>query len=107
MGFSMTFLTLPLLPRQSAAWLVMPMLFVWLFLTQAQEQPIGVPVPALGAGSFVFDTAEQHKIRVMIVTKGLAHPWSLAFLPDGAILVAERPGRLRIIRNGVLDPKPI
>ena len=41
------------------------------------------------------------------VTKALAYPWSLAFLPDGDMLVTERAGRLRIIRNGVLDPQPI
>ena len=55
-------------------------------------------------------------IRVVPVARGLSHPWSLAFLPDpstslGAggvtMLVTEREGRLRIIRNGVLDPKPI
>ena len=51
---------------------------------------IGVPVPPLGAGPFVLDTAEQHKIRVTIVTKGLVHPWSLAFLPDGDKVVTER-----------------
>ena len=69
--------------------------------------PIGVPVPPLGDGPFVLDTAEQHKIRVTVITKGLSHPWSLVFLPDGNMLVSERPGRLRIIRNGVLDPAPI
>jgi glucose/arabinose dehydrogenase len=37
----------------------------------------------------------------------MANPWSLAFLPDGSILVTEKEGRLRIIRNGVLDPKPV
>ena len=73
----------------------------------AQDQPLGVPVPALGAGPYVFDTAEQHKIRVVVVTKALEHPWSLAFLPDGSMLVTERPGRLRMFRDGVLDPKPI
>jgi aldose sugar dehydrogenase len=46
-------------------------------------------------------------IRVVPVARGLSHPWSLAFLPDGAMLVTEREGRLRIIRNGVLDPQPI
>jgi glucose/arabinose dehydrogenase len=61
----------------------------------------------LGDGPWVFDTAEQHKIRVSVVTKALSRPWSLAFLPDGGILVTERSGRLRIIRNGVLDPTPI
>jgi aldose sugar dehydrogenase len=74
---------------------------------RAQQPEIGVPVPPLGAGPFVFDTAEQHKIRVSVVTKGLSHPWAIAFLPDGNMLVTERPGRIRVIRNGVLDPTPI
>ena len=34
-------------------------------------------------------------------------PWSLTFLPNGDMLVTERPGRLRIVRNGTLDPQPI
>src|SRR5262249_43151303 len=54
-----------------------------------------------------FDTAEQHKIRVSVVTKGLSHPWAIAFMPDGGMLVTERPGRLRIVRNGVLEPQAI
>jgi len=54
----------------------------------------------------VIDTGVQRKIQ-LTVTKGLVQPWSLAFLPDGAILITERPGRLRIVRNGVLDPMPI
>ena len=74
---------------------------------QAQQPPIGVPVPPLGAGPFVFDTAEQHKIRVSVVTRGLSHPWAIAFLPDGSALVTERPGRLRVVQNGKLDPTPI
>jgi len=54
-----------------------------------------------------FDTAEGQKIRVVVVTKELENPWSAAFLPDGSMLVTERAGRLRILRNGVLDPKPV
>jgi glucose/arabinose dehydrogenase len=46
------------------------------------------------------------KFRV-VATKGLSRPYALAFLPDGAILITERAGRLRIVRNGVLDPQPI
>lgn len=46
-------------------------------------------------------------IRVVPIGRGLLHPWSFAFLPDGSMLVTERSGRLRIIRNGVLDPTPI
>src|SRR5260370_31526946 len=101
---------LPMLPPpfpRSAAWFTIALLFAMLYSAQGQQQPIGVPVPPLGAGPFVLDTAEQHKIRVTVVTKGLAHPWSLAFLPDGSMLITERPGRLRIFRNVVLDPKPI
>ncbi len=47
------------------------------------------------------------RIRVAPVVTGLSHPWSLAFLPDGNMLVTEREGRLRIVRNGALDPAPI
>jgi glucose/arabinose dehydrogenase len=84
------------------------MVFAALAVGHAQQGPsIGLPVPPLGPGPFVFDTAEQQKIRVSIVTRGLSHPWSIAFLPDGRMLVTERPGRLRVVRNGVLDPTPI
>jgi glucose/arabinose dehydrogenase len=46
-------------------------------------------------------------MHVSVVTKGLDHPWGIAFLTDGGLLVTERPGRLRVVRNGVLDPTPI
>jgi glucose/arabinose dehydrogenase len=45
--------------------------------------------------------------QVVPVVEGLEHPWGLAFLPGGDLLVTERPGRLRIVRGGVLDPTPI
>ena len=72
-----------------------------------EEAPIGVPVPPLGDGPWVFDTAEQHGIRVSVLARELAHPWAIAFLPDGAMLITERPGRLRVVRRGVLDPQPV
>ena len=88
--------------------LAAPLLLCMLALSHAQEPPpLGVPVPPLGAGPWVVDTAEQHKIRVSVVTKGLSHPWAITFLPDGAMLVTERPGRLRVVRHGVLDPHAI
>lgn len=68
--------------------------------------PILWPSPPLADGPIVLDTGIQHEIR-LTVTKGLDQPWSMAFLPDGAILITERPGRLRIVRNGVLDPAPV
>jgi glucose/arabinose dehydrogenase len=68
--------------------------------------PITWPSPPLPDGPIVLDTGIQHQVR-LVVTKGFNQPWSMAFLPDGAILVTERPGRLRIVRNGVLDPNPV
>src|SRR6185369_13936100 len=61
------------------------------------------PLPQLPQ---TFETAQQ-KIRVSVVATGLANPWSLAFLPNGDMLVTERAGRLRVIKNGVLDPQPV
>src|SRR6187397_1131470 len=44
-------------------------------------------------------------LAVHTVAQGLSHPWSLAFLPDGRMLVTERPGRMRIVAtNGQLSP---
>ena len=53
----------------------------------------------------VFKSAGQ-QFRV-VPMKGLSRPFALAFLPGGDILITERVGRLRIVRNGVLDPQPI
>ena len=54
-----------------------------------------------------FDTAEERRLRVVTVAKGLQQPWSFAFLPDGSILLTERPGRLRILRSGTLVHAPV
>jgi glucose/arabinose dehydrogenase len=69
--------------------------------------PIVWPAPSLGDGPFPIESAEERSLQVVVVARGLEQPWSVAFLPDGDILVTERPGRLRIIRHGVLDPDPI
>ena len=88
--------------------LAAPLLLCMLAICQAQEEtPIGVPLPPLGDGPWVIDTAEQHKIRASVVTRGLSHPWAIAFLPDGGMLITERDGRLRAVRDDKLDPHPI
>jgi glucose/arabinose dehydrogenase len=48
-----------------------------------------------------------HDYRVVTVAEGLVVPWSMTFLPGGDMLFTERPGRLRIIRNGALLPDPV
>jgi glucose/arabinose dehydrogenase len=45
--------------------------------------------------------------KVVEIAKDLDHPWSMAFLPDGSMLVTERAGRLRIIKNGALLPQAV
>ncbi len=65
----------------------------------AQPRKPGIGVVHLSAGPYIFDTAEQHQLRVTVVAKGLAHPFSIAFLPNGDALVVERGVGLRIIRE--------
>ena len=48
-----------------------------------------------------------HDYRVVTVVEGLQNPWSMAFLPGGDMLVTERAGRLRVVRNGRLLPEPV
>ena len=57
---------------------------------------------AVWTGAFADEVYE-----VSTVAEGLDHPWSIAFLPNGDMLVTERPGRLRVIRNGSLMPDPV
>ena len=63
-----------------------------------------IAVPAKSATAQVFRSSAG-SISVETIASGLAHPWALAFLPDGRMLVTERPGRMRIVtRDGKLSP---
>jgi glucose/arabinose dehydrogenase len=62
--------------------------------------------PAPGQAQDVHGSA-LHDYRVVTVADGLVHPWSIAFLPGGDLLVTERPGRLRIVREGRLLAEPV
>jgi glucose/arabinose dehydrogenase len=61
--------------------------------------------PAAGQAPIV--RSAQHDFRVVPVAENLVNPWSMTFLPDGDMLITERPGRLRIVRDGTLLPDPV
>jgi glucose/arabinose dehydrogenase len=69
--------------------------------------PIGLANQPLGQGPFFYKTAEQQDIRVSVLLRNLEYPYALAWLPTGEMLFTQRRGLLRIVRNGILDPKPI
>ena len=62
--------------------------------------------PSVGQGQTI--KTQEHVVRVVKVVEGLEYPWGLAFLPDGRMLVTERPGRLRIVgKDGKLVPQAV
>jgi glucose/arabinose dehydrogenase len=63
----------------------------------------------LGRGAGEVESAQSGatQFRVETFASGLEVPWSIAFAPDGRVFVTERPGRVRVIENGTLKPKPI
>jgi len=69
--------------------------------------PNGIVVPPLPTEPVIYDTAEGQRIRVSVIARGLEQPWSIAFLPGGDMLVTERPGRMRLIRDGRLVTAPV
>jgi glucose/arabinose dehydrogenase len=62
---------------------------------------------ATGLASNTTFRSALHDYRVVTVADGLVQPWSIAFLPGGDALITERPGRLRILRDGKLLPQPV
>ena len=72
---------------------------------------VGVTLSALTFPSALVSQDVQrsalHDYRVVTVAEGLMNPWSIAFLPGGDMLVTERPGRLRIVRNGKMLPNAV
>jgi glucose/arabinose dehydrogenase len=71
-------------------------------LADAAPEPMRGPPPAPQPAKVI-----TNGYKVIEIAKGLDHPWSMAFLPDGSMLVTERVGRLRVIQGGLLRPAPI
>jgi len=78
----------------------------------AQQAPLGIDAVALTQSEYIFDTAEQHRVRVVVVARGLHHPFAVALLPSGDALISERGAGLRLVHAAAggtaqLDPTPI
>src|SRR5829696_3291552 len=95
----------------AGGWLAAMALFAALASTAPEAQRGPAPTDTLGAGPWDVGSG-RGRVHVTAI-KGLDHPWGIAFLPDapGATglnaLVTERPGRLRVVRNSVVDAAPL
>ncbi|HSO84699.1 PQQ-dependent sugar dehydrogenase [Thiocapsa sp.] len=69
--------------------------------------PLAHCAPVEGPVKPTADVPEAKGWSTEVVVEGLEHPWSIAWLPDGSALITERPGRLRILRDGALVPEPV
>lgn len=91
--------------RTSLAAVVTPtaLMIALVALPFAVASPAGLAAQDAPGDAPVHESARHH-FRVVTVVEGLDHPWSMAWLPGGDMLVTERPGRLRVVRNGRLVP---
>jgi len=92
-------------PRRHSAAFAALMCVLLAAANSAQQAPTPNSPDTLPDGPQVLSSGGE-KFRV-VPLKGFERPFAMAFLPDGNLLVTERAGRLRIVRNGVLDPQPI
>ncbi len=83
-----------------------PLLRVGALATLALSAACADAAPAVAQSGEVVQS-DHHAFRVVTVVEGLQNPWGMAFLPNGDMLVTERPGRLRVVRGGTLDPEPV
>lgn len=68
---------------------------------------LGLLLSTAAPGGAQVHRSAEHDFRVVTVADGLVEPWSMGFLPGGDLLVTERAGHLRIIRDGALLPDPV
>ena len=85
-------------------------MYLWLTKRLKYRLLLGLLVVALTSVNVLATSSyesEKVRFRVVPLVSGLVHPWSLVFLPDGDLLITERPGRLRVVRHGRLLEEPI
>lgn len=88
-----------LAPRKSHRHLVAGLSGVMLWLASGAATSLSAADPV--------ERSAQAEFRIVTLAEGLDHPWGLAFLPDGGLLVTERSGRLRLFKDGKLQNSPI
>ena len=97
---------------QPIAWLLLGVLLGCGGLPNPEPNPGTDPPPGGGATRLVgfptttFTAADGTRFGVQTLVTGLQIPWSLAFTPDGRLLITERPGRVRVYQNGALLAEP-
>ena len=69
--------------------------------------PPGFKSPPLPDAPVRYETAEGQNIRVSVYARGFKSGWSMASVAPDTLLLTERAGRIRVIRNGVIDPEPV
>ena len=69
--------------------------------------PQGIKIPPLAEAPVRFETGEGQTIRVSVYARGFNNPWSMAWVSDDTMLVAERGGAIKAVRKGVVDPQPV
>ncbi len=88
-------------PRQADLKVRLSVFFMaaWMVSSLSAQQP--APPPDDINGKVI--TSEKQTFKIEVLTRALEVPWGIAFLPDGRLLITERPGRLRILNNGQLS----
>ena len=77
-----------------------------IILAATTALPATLAAPSIARAQEILKSSKAN-YRLVTLARGLEHPWSIAFLPDGRILVTERPGRLRVFANGRLERAPL